>query len=123
MYGRVTGVTRQDSPASPGRMRIGRTMPDQMEIRALGNQLPWPDIFEVTILDLGGKTRTYRVMTWFADAKAVAIAVQHHRSKTSPTDAMDAIYDIRVRRIGPAAKNESGAVSGEDVDLMDRMEF
>jgi ABC-type cobalt transport system substrate-binding protein len=51
-----------------------------MEMRPLGNQLPWPDVFNVTILDLGGETYAYRVVTWFSESKAVAIAVQHHHA-------------------------------------------
>jgi hypothetical protein len=95
-----------------------------MEIRPLGNQLPWPDVFNVTILDLGGETYAYRVVTWFSESKAVAIAVQHHQSTIPPTSTSERrIYDVRVERIGPADKDEQGAMQLDGADLVDRMEF
>lgn len=94
-----------------------------MEIRILGNPLSWPDVFNVTILDLAGNTYAYKVMTWFSDAKAVALAVGHHESRFPAPDERGRVYDVRVERIGPAARDERGAVSAEDVDVLDRMEF
>jgi hypothetical protein len=94
-----------------------------MEIRLLGNQLPWPDVFNVTILDLAGDTYAYKVLTWFGDPKAVALAVRHHESRFPNRDERGRIYDVRVERIGPAPSDDQGAVSGEDVDVLDRMEF
>jgi hypothetical protein len=95
-----------------------------MEIRLLGNQLPWPDVFNVTILESGGETHAYRVVTWFSEAKAVGIAVQHHQSRIPPNGTSQRrIYDVRVERIGPADKDEHGAMRLDGADLMDRMEW
>jgi hypothetical protein len=94
-----------------------------MEIRLLGNQLPWPDVFNVTILDLAGNTYAYRVMTWFSGPKAVALAVSHHKSRFPSPDERGRVYDVRVERIGPAPSDDQGAVSAEDVDVLDRIEF
>ena len=94
-----------------------------MEIRLLGNQLSWPDVFKVTILDLAGNTYAYKVMTWFSGPKAVALAVRHHGSKFPAPDECGRVYDVRVERIGPAPSDERGVVSAEDVDVHDRMEF
>ena len=77
-----------------------------MEIRLLGNQLSWPDVFKVTILDLGGNTHTYKVVSWLSDAKAIALAVQHHAARFPAPDERRLIYDVRVERIGPASSDE-----------------
>jgi hypothetical protein len=80
-------------------------------------------VFNVTILDLAGDTYAYKVMTWFSDPKAVALAVSHHKSRFPGPDGRGRVYDLRVERIGPAPSDDQGAVSAEDVDVLDRMEF
>jgi hypothetical protein len=94
-----------------------------MEIRLLGNQMSWPHIFNVTILDPAGNTYTYRVMSWLSDAKAIALAVKHHATVFPAPDERGRAYDVRVERVGPAPSDERGAVDGEGVDVLDRMEF
>jgi hypothetical protein len=94
-----------------------------MEIRLLGNQMSWPDIFNVTILDLAGNTYTYKVMSWLSDAKAVALAVEYHATVFPAPDKRGRVYDVRVKRVGPAPTNERGAVDAAGIDVLDRMEF
>jgi len=77
----------------------------------------------VTILDLAGDTYAYKVLTWFSDPRAVALAVRHHESRFPNPDERGRVHDVRVERIGLAPSDDQGAVSGEDVDVLDRMEF
>jgi hypothetical protein len=96
-----------------------------MTTRRLGQELPWPDEWKVTIRDVQGTPYTYDVITWSAEAKAVALAVAHHRRlhPASTWDKPGYIYDLKAERIGPAPSTEKGAMILDGADAIDRAEF
>ena len=96
-----------------------------MGTRRLGQGLPWPDEYLVTIRDVMGNEYTYNVITWFGDAKAVALGAAHHRRLfPAPTyDKPGYIYDLKSERIGPAPSTEKGAMILDGADAVDRAEF
>jgi hypothetical protein len=74
--------------------------------------------YRATIRSGLGQTRKLQVLTWLGPEKALAMAA-HADGHGYGTP--DAIYDIDVEELGPAARDEPGIVIGED--LFDWMEF
>ena len=75
--------------------------------------------YRVTIRSGLGQTRQHHVLTWLGPEKALAMAA-HADGHGYGTP--DGIYDIGVEELGPAARDERGAVVSKGY-LSDRMEF
>jgi hypothetical protein len=88
-------------------------------IRGMREQRAWPMRYQVTITSGLGQIRKLDVLTWLGPEKAIAMAAQADgHGYGSP----DGIYDIDVRELGPAERDERGVAVTEGY-LSDRMEF
>jgi hypothetical protein len=75
--------------------------------------------YEVKISSSLGQVRKLHVLTWLGPEKAIAMAtVADGHGYGSP----DGVYDVDVQELGPAERNDHGAVVVHGY-LSDRMEF
>lgn len=42
--------------------------------------MPWPHLYRVTLMGVGGETRVETVLSWLGEKKAIAMAVEAHAS-------------------------------------------
>jgi hypothetical protein len=81
---------------------------------------PWPVRYEITIEPISGEPRTYQVLTWLDEAKAIALAAQQD-ARLHP-EGSARLYSVAVSLLGDAPRDERGQVDFGS-DLIDRMEF
>lgn len=82
--------------------------------------LSWPVRYLVTIEAVSGDRRTYEVLTWLDQHKALALAVQEDTRRYP--EGPDSLFSVTVSEVGPAPKTDRGTVDVGS-DLLDRMEF
>ena len=81
---------------------------------------PWPLRYEITVEPTSGEPRTYQVLTWLDEAKAIALAAQHD-TRLYP-EGTARLYSVAASLLGDAPRDERGQVEVGS-DLIDRMEF
>jgi hypothetical protein len=90
----------------------------------MADQLPWPNLFRVTLHGLKGEVRVETVLSWLDEHKAVAMAVEAHASGWIGPKKTWGVYSVEVEPLGPAARTKNGLVDiGSPVTLHDRSEF
>lgn len=82
-------------------------------------QRAWPVRYQVTVQHGHGEPRDFIATTWLGPEKAVVMATC---ADGRGYGSAYGIYDVVVRKLGPAGRNENGTVAVGS-DLFDRMEF
>jgi hypothetical protein len=88
------------------------------------DELPWPNLYRVTLHGLKGEKRVETVLSWLDQYKAVAMAVEAHASGWIGPRNTWGVYSVEVEVLGPAPRTKNGLVGlGDPVTLHDRSEF
>lgn len=87
----------------------------------VGVMRDWPHRYHVRLTLRSRAVVESDVVTWYDEAKAVAIAVSHHvRGRDDP---MTEPVLVTVQHLGPVARAADGSTDIPGRDLVDRWEF
>lgn len=82
-----------------------------------------PQRYLVTVHSHDGTSSSYSVVTAADSKRAASIAFDNHGRSLGADPSSDAVRDVQVEHLGPAALTAAGRVDFRDGDLFDQSEF